>query len=342
MRKLLLITTFLLFSQNLFGQVVFKESKIHLKSDSIIEGDVYLFDSNPLQISINKESNRNINTIKYIENNDYLLRSIVINSTNKLLIAIVEGDSLSLYKENESKLFYAIKDDNIYNLEGGKVLIENKSKSYYRQSYQYRGILRCLSKDKPELLKKASDLDYSEKDLCIFVIEYNNNKTSFIKKESNQKGRCFSEWEVFFQYLYIKNNLYYQPNPNTTPSFYQFGTRTYIKEGSRSSISTSVEYGKNSWEHYYYYVNIIQLNFNYFVDFYKTNNSDIYLNVRLFDITYVWNNNESSYNIGPRFNVGFGYRYHIKEKLNLFVELNQLLNLEKIPSNFSLGFSYRM
>jgi hypothetical protein len=157
---------------------------------------------------------------------------------------------------------------------------------------------------------------------------------------NKQKDRYFTNIELFFQYSQIKNNLYFEPNLNTTPSFYELGIRFYLKEGSRTSLSTSIQTGKITWE-YGGYDDITQLNVNCLFDLYRSKKANIYLNARLLEAIYlVENGKESSYNIAPRINFGLGYRYYILNKISLFVELNQLFNIEKIPSNLSIGFSY--
>lgn len=325
--------------QNLFGQIEYENSEIYLKNDSLIIGDVLFPDSNPSEILINNEYLIKIKSIDYIKNESYLLRNINTNGIEKLLMAIVEGDSLNLYKEKDIKLFYVVKNGEVYKLEGGKILVENESGSYYINTYKYRGVLKYLSNNKIELQRETENIKYTENDLALFVKKY-NYKLGYIKSIDKQKDKYFSKKEIVFQYSYIKNNLYYRPNPNTSPNFYELGIRAYVKEGSRSSISTSIQFGRNTWEYDGHYVDIMQFNFNYMVDFYKTKNADLYLNIRLLDATYFWDEFGNSFNVGPRFNVGFGYRYYIINKINLFIELNQLLNISKIPSNFSFGISY--
>lgn len=324
-----------------FGQTGFKNSKVYLKNDSIIQGDVNFLDSNPNEVKVSNMDLINISLIDSIENEFYKFKNFEINGSEKILMVIVEGISMNLYKEIDNKVYFVKKNEKLYELEAGKVLIENETGRYNKTITKYRGILKYLSDGRPELQRETDKLKYTEKDLTSFVIRY-NSRIDYLKSDNKLKGRYFSDKQLFFQYSLIKNNLYYRPNLNITPSFYELGIRAYIKEGSRSSISTSLQYGKNTWVQGHY-VEVMQLNVNYIHDFYQAANADIYLNVRLIDATYLRDNRYgNSIDVWPRINLSFGYRYHIANKVNLFIELNQLLNVNKIPSNFSFGFSYKV
>lgn len=339
MIKIFFIIIAVVVCQKSIGQVAFKDSKIYFKNDSIIKGDVRIIDSSPDEILVNNVHLIKIKLIDSLKNNAYKLRTVNIDGNEKLLIVIVEGDSLNLYKEKDTKIFFVEKKDVVYSLEGGKILIKTETGSYNKKVTQYIGVLKYLTQSRPEVQKEADNLEYTEDELMSFVIKY-NSKVKYIRGVNLQKDKYFTDKELFFQYSYIRNNQYYKPNPNITPGFYELGIRLYVKDGSRSSVSTSIQYGKNSYEHGGY-DEIMQLNFNYMFDFYRGRNEILYVNFRLLDATYlVDDEDENSFNVGPRINLGFGYRYYIMNNINLFVELNQLVNMEKIPTNFSLGFSY--
>ena len=324
-----------------YGQILtLKNAEVFLKSDSLINGNVRFLDISPDEILVN-DNLINLKLIDSIKNNYYKFKTVNYKGKHILLSTIVEGNNINLYKEFNSNNFYAEKDEIIYLLEGGKVLIKKGEDNYSQTITKYKGVLNYLTGNKLGLQKEIKKLQYTENSIKSFV-EKQNTRTTYIQSEIKKDKNYFADTQIFLQYSHLKNPLSYQPNPNTTPNSYQIGVRTYVKEGSRSSFSTSIQYGKITWEDDYY-VTIVQMNINYILDFYNTESSNWYLNFRLLDATYLIHSNPSSdtkLNVFPRVNFSFGYRYHIVNKMNLFVELNELFNLDKIPTNFSFGFSY--
>ena len=339
MKKYFIAMVLLIVVQEFYGQIEFSNVKIYLKNKSIISGNILFLDSKPSEILVNNEYFLKIDSIDYLKNESFLLRSVIIDSTQKLLIAIVEGSDLNLYKENEGIRFYVVKDDKSSELDGKDILIKKKSKTYKVKSRKYIGTLKYLTSDKIEFSKELDYMKFTEAELRRFVKKYNQN-ISYLKPEKVINKKYFTENEIIFKYTHMKSSIHYHLKKNGTPSFFEIGFRTKVREGSRSSINTMLKYGKISWE-YGGVVSIAQINFNYLQDFYRTLNSEAYVRIILFDISYVMiKENGNSFHIYPRFNFSIGYRYHIHNKINLFVEVNHLFNIHDVPKNFSAGFAY--
>ncbi len=341
----------ILFSVFAFSNVIAQESlmkaTVYLTDNQTVKGDVFLYDSEPDNIVLEKENgetSRIFNeNIKYIENDGNILKSCQYNSGYQLFDVIVDGEKMSLLRttKNQAEVFYIYKDGKVYLLEGGRKTIVKGSKTYNTDNLRYRGVLKVLIKSEPKLVKKTDNIKYKEKDLVDIVIAYNNGKITFLKTEEIVKKNKTPNLMIFLQYTNAATNAYFSYD-NQTPSFFQAGVQYYFSKESRHSLKLGLEYGvytqpDSEYDHFY---NIVDLNISYYMDLYRMRHSAIYFNVRAADLTYITKTDDSHSNIImlPRISPGFGFKYQIN-KFYLFAEINNMIQYKTVPYNFSFGIT---
>ena len=223
-------------------------ANVHFKDNTAIEGNMFLYESEPDFITVENNSGEKnrypLKSVNYIENQITILRNFQYESTYKLLEALVESEKMSLYKKNsnETDLFYVVKSGEIYLLEGGKKTVIIDSKDYTADNYGYRGVLKALTRDDPSLSQKIDKVTYHQKELMDIVISYNNGKISYIKTGSLSKKNKKPNWLIYAQYSNNVSNGFFTMN-NITPQFFQAGVKLYLTEISRHSFKFGFEYG---------------------------------------------------------------------------------------------------
>lgn len=336
-----------------FSSVIAQESlmkaTVYLTDNQIVKGDVYLYDSERDKVFI-EDSNGDISTIlnskiTKIENQGILLRSYSFDSAFVLFDVIVEGEKMSLLRTtiDEKIGFYIYQDGVVYLLEGGRKTIVKGSKTYHTDNLRYKGVLKVLLKTNPQIVKKVDNIDYSENDLANIVITFNNGKILFLKSKDAIVSYRKPHFLLYFKYLRV-NNIDRYTNRNLTPSFIQGGVQYYFYKESRHSLKLGLEYGNytQSIDEGGNKYNMIDFNIGYYLDFYRRPHSTAYFNVRIIDLVFVSKNegNKSSYFL-PRISPGLGYKYEFNN-VNLFVELNNIIQVKKIPRNFSFGIAFHL
>lgn len=323
-------------------------ANVHFKDNTAIEGNMFLYESEPDFITVENNSGEKnrypLRSVDYIENQVTILRNFQYESTYKLLEALVESEKMSLYKKNsnETDLFYVVKSGEIYLLEGGKKTVIIDSKDYTADNYGYRGVLKALTRDDPSLSQKIDKVTYHQKELMDVVISYNNGKISYIKTGSLSKKNKKPNWLIYAQYSNNVSNGFFTMN-NITPQFFQAGVKLYLTEISRHSFKFGFEYGvyTDIYDSDTNTNTLFSIAVTYQLDFFRTRRSNFYINIRIADLAYIKSSNSSDAMIRPvpRISPGFGYEYRIQDFF-LFAELNNILLFKKIPYNFSVGIAY--
>ncbi|RXQ95588.1 hypothetical protein EO244_06910 [Ancylomarina salipaludis] len=338
---LLLLISF----SSLFSQEYIKDSKVHLKNNTIVNGDLYLYPSIPDIVkvvdSIGAKQTYQISDIDFIEGQTSIIRNIQYNGEAKLFESVVEGIKISLYKTmfNDHIQLYVLKDNQMRSLDSGSEIVKVDSKTYNKENNKYKGVLKYLISDNNYLFNKVDDIRYNEKDISNIIIAYNNGKISYFKNKETEVQKREIDWKFYSQYSNYTSDPHFSDNTSAI-SFIQVGGEFFISKNSRHSFKLGIEYGKfedeiyKSWEKYF------NVNINYLYDFYKMPKSNIYIGFRLFDIAKLWNDTENDLYIVPRLSPSLGYEYHVTNNFDLYFEVNHILQFQDIPHNFSIGVSY--
>jgi len=340
-------TTLILFLSltSLFSQEFVKESKVHLKNKSIVNGDLYFYPSIPNSIEVadalGAKQIYQISDIDFVEGKTSVLRNIEYNGEAKLFESVVEGTKLSLYKTiiNDHMQLYVLKDNKIILLDSGSKIVKIESKTYKKEIDKYKGVLKYLVNDNTYLFNKVDNINYTEEDISSIVIAYNDGRISYYKNKDVEKQNRIYDWKFYSQYSNYSSNPYFSDN-TASESFIQVGGELFISEASRHSFKFGVEYGKFEDENYKSSEKYFNVNISYLYDFHRMPKSNFYLAVRLLDIGKLWNDTDSDLRFLPRLSPSLGYEYHVSNNLDFYVEVNHIFQLNDIPNNFSIGISY--
>ncbi|NOY50148.1 MAG: hypothetical protein GXO88_06280 [Chlorobi bacterium] len=347
MKKFSILLIGLLAFLSLFAQKNLYDAKIYLNDGQVIKGNMFLYDSEPDIIAVEDEEGEitryQLYLVNFVENGGNLQRSLYYNDKYALFEALVEGEKMSLYRKNTSgdDIFYVLTSRKVYLLEGGKVIVEKGSKTFTTKSNRFKGVLKVLLQSEPELVKRADNIDYNQKDLSDIVVAYNGGRISFIKNEDVESKSRKPNLFVYAQYSNVVFR-YFFTNDNQTPSFLQAGVQYYFSRESRHSIKLGVEYGTYtpSEDESFDKIKTVQLSFAYYVDIFRMHNSAIYFNFLAANIGYYMRENDDNFAaVLPRLSPGFGFKYQVRD-FNFFVEINNALIYKGIPYNFSAGLSY--
>lgn len=348
--KILSIILIILFTfSSVIAQQSLMDATVYLTDNQVLKGDVYLYDNERDKVLIEGDNGDILNIfnnkISYIENQGNLIRSYSFDSKYVLFDVIVEGDKLSLLRStiDEKIVYYVYKDGVVYLLEGGRKTIVKDSKTYHTDNLRYKGVLKVLLKSDPQIVNKINNIDYEESDLANIVITYNTGRIHFVKSKDAVISNRKPHFLIYLKYLHV-NNIDRYTTKNLTPSFIQGGVQYYFYKESRHSLKLGLESGNysqsdNEGGNKY---NMIDFNISYYMDFYRMPHSAFYFNVRIVDLVFVKenDNNRSSYFL-PRISPGFGYKYDFNN-INLFVELNNFIQIKKVPRNFSFGIAFHL
>ncbi len=335
----------LLFSVHfLYAQESTMNVKVHFKDGKVITGDVFIYDTSPetFDLVTDVQETYRISEIEYFEGSGILVRRFTYRGKDKLFTAIVEGKKMSLYKTEkiEEITFYVYKDGKMYKLEGGKMEIEKDGSRYVKENTRYKGTLKVLLSPDSALMSKVDKVKYKEKELSELVILYNEGKVSYVNYNSVASRRK----KAAFFYLQYTNETDYTiySDLNTTPYFWELGTKIKYDQNSRHSVKVGLEYGKITGELYeqdnYYHTSLA---FTYLYDFFRLPNVNVYVSLRMMDISYdrgIYNNR---FYLFPRLSPGIGLEFYSHEKIRAYLELNHLAILRRIPYNFSVGLAYQ-
>lgn len=345
MKFSLILLLFFLSVTTLFSQEFIKNSIIHFKDSSTASGDFYYYPSIDQSVtlldSLGKKQEYDLALIDYIEGKIDRYRVHDFNGTPKLFESVIEGNKMSLYKTsfNQDIQFYVYKRDTVYWLEGGRIEFLKDNTRYRTDNTRYKGILKFLMIDNSNLYKKIDELKYLENEIASIVIAYNGGSVSFVKTKKMEKQNRIPDWKIFAQYSNGRNTPVYFIDDDYRARFFLAGAEYFNSQGSRHSFKFGIEYGQfdftersnSQW---------INLNSSYCYDFMRTPGDNLYVGIRLLDISYSWNADESSFYVYPRFSSILGYERHLSKKTDFYLELNHLLSMSHIFLNFTAGFTY--
>ncbi len=345
MKILLFCTLMLLSMSSLIAQINnVSNASIHLKNKEIIEGDAFIYDSKPEGIDVLVDSQKKSeilwDDIEFISNESIIIRVFNFEDKSRMFESIVEGESMSLYKRNVDgvDIFYIEKSGELYELKGGKQTVTIDSKTYKRNNNKYKGTLKLLLEPNDRLGNKAQGVSYNERDFLDLVVSYNEGHVSYINKRAVGTKDRTPSLLVYGQYSNIKNSWYAENN--NTPAFWQFGVELYPNKTGRHSFKFGLELGEYTNLDEGWVNKVICLNISYLYDIYRMKNSEFYFGCRLIDIGVEESDGQTNGIVLPRFRTGFGYEYHIGGKINAYIELNNILNVNNIIEDYSIGISY--
>ncbi len=336
----------LLFSSYfLSAQESVKNVDVHFNDGKVITGDVFFYDytSSRFRLAASTTKTYRISEIQYFENSDILVRRRTFQGEDKLFIAIVEGEKMSLYKTEmlEKSIFYVSKDDKVYKLEGEEIEIEKDGRRYLKEDDRYKGTLRYLMDSDPILLKKIKTLKYREKDLAELIISFNEGRVSYV----NYEAIASHKKKALFFYLQYTNEPNYSifSDLNSSPALWGMGAKLKFDENSRHALRLGFEYGKYTNElHEIENHSRISLAFVYLYDFYRLPHFNTYFNFRMIDISYTMGTEKNYVYLFPRLSPGIGFEYYFRKKIIVYAELNHLAVTRNLPYNFSVGLAYKL
>lgn len=345
MKTLNTILLLFLSLSSLFSQEFIKNSEIHFKNKSMVKGDFYHYDTNPNiieVINLNGEKQvYQISEIDFVKSKTTTFKIISYKGIEKLFEIVIEGEKISLYETNikDKNELFVLKNNEIFLLETGKNEFKIDSRTYSKENNRYKGILKYLMSDNVQISNKIDDLNYNKQEISNLIIAYNEGKISYFKNGDTENLNKKSDWRFYSQYSTYTSNPHFISNSYAT-SFIQMGGELIVSEGSRHSLKFGVEYGKYNHEYSESWAKYLNININYLYDFYRMPNSNFYLGIRLFDIAKIWNDTYKDSQIFLRITPSFGYEYHVNNHLDLYIEMNHILQLEDMPNNFTIGISY--
>jgi len=258
-----------------------------------------------------------------------------------LVECIVEGAKLSLYKTNynDDLQLFVLKDNQLYWLESGNKEFEIKSKIYIKEVFTYKGLLKVLMNDNPDLVSKVDKLTCTEKEVADLVIAYNEGNISYSKNKKAARKERTPDWKIYSTYSNYSGNLLLYDYPNFG-NFGQIGTEYFLSEGSRHFFKLGLEYGKFFEKDNNDFTESFNLAINYNVDFYRSPNCNFYMDINLAHIGKYWDDTTSEFLVLPDLSPGIGFEYHISKQLDVFGEINNLLIIKNLPHDFLVGISF--
>lgn len=326
-----------------YSQEYLKNSKVYFKDSTFVLSDFYYYPSMPQSVilidSLGAKHSYDLSMIDYAENGTDKFKVINFNGKPKLFISIVEGEKASLYKTNFNvdKQLYIFKNSRMHWLQGGKIEFTKNGKTYIKDNIKYKGLLKTLLLDNNSIVRKIEEISYSETDIVPIIIAYNNGHVSYVKTNEMERQNKKADKKFYLQYSIGHNVPFYIPENNNS-MYFQTGIKLYISEGSIHSLKFGIEYAKFNMTNYPD-KQWLALCSSYYIDFFRKPNSNLYLGMRLFDADVLWDHYGFDYPIHLRISPLIGYDYHISRKLDLYMEVNNILRFEELGRNFSFGIT---
>jgi len=356
-----ILILFLLITSTCLSQEHFNEDYILISEQDTLFGHI---DNGKLvsnSTSIKFRTNENSNFIDYspkdiygyslTDGRYYISKKITIDSVAKHLFVefLVDGivDLFYVYYNGES-IYFVERDNEIYELSNNVRIVESDDKTYTKKSNQYKGILKYLLKDAPELKSRIDGAHLSHNSLINITSDYHSyvcedqdcmvyklkkEPTSIrIGAKAGVSFISFSEMEMF-SYNYYPGGI----SIPTSLGFETLESQFYTEFGlfinkvlpfNIKNLSIQYEIGYSSWNTKLEILDIISRTYTISN---KSINNDILLKYKF-----------ALGKINPFFHVGIFYNYFIESEFNFESTIDERLPvyfefMEKYDSGFNIG-----
>jgi len=289
-----------------------------------------------------KYSPADIKAYKIDNNKYYVSKNIEINDTKKqvFLEFLVDG-IVNLYYLNgeEGDFYYIEKDGRLIKLSNDKELIKNDGSTYVKYSQQYKGVLRYLFQDSPEIQDDINRAQFDYKPLIKLTREYHNYVCSDYECIDYSKSTAH---KIFFEpaigIVFSGLNLHTSSDHawSVRPALLLNLRILPLKSFNRLHFITGLTYSSVNFGgdfHNYIYDNIVERNYRIFMKF-------NYLSIPVnFEFML------SAKKIQPFVSLGFSSNFIIKPDYSIasvysvdYKEEDYVLPLTSVYRKFQVGF----
>lgn len=269
MKNLQIITIVLLILftfQKSYSQTEASESRVITQNSDTLKGYIYISRDNEFMFSdkIDQEgealSPELIKSIRINDNKIYKSKRIAVNDEkqSEFLLLLVDGD-IKLFKLPDTQEYaYWAEDEEgkMYELSNVKLSTKREGKTYVRYTNTYKGILKNLFSDQPDLFASIDRLKYSDNALINVFQKYHEQADKQVKVYYNKEKSFTLNWGIIagMQITSMRFSgtevMTEQLSPEFTSSKnFSFGLFSNIKPsflGKRSSFRIEMRYHHSS------------------------------------------------------------------------------------------------
>lgn len=350
--KLKLLLILLLLSTAVSAQIQKEKGKLTLTNGDVLNGAITHYYETPTDIIFYngqgaKEvfSSDQVNEIRLDNGAKFVAREYKTQEGKNTIIlqVLLESPKISLYKreDNTAQYYYVSKENVLYRLENNEVEEYKGAKTYKRKDNKYIGTLSSLMSDNFQLTQKLDRVGLNESDLTRIITEYNQGEVSYYWK-SDTKKPAEPNLVVFAQHSQL-GSIYGNPTVGSS-SGQMVGIQYYFSKHGRHSL-------KLSWDHSKYALEdenakLSGLGLRYELAFKRAEYFNVYMMIHVIEMVHLSITDErgakveDGWNLMPRVSPGFGFEAKPLPRTAVYVEVNNLMQLDRLPKSFSLGLKY--
>lgn len=343
--NLILLALLTLFTTTAFGQIQSAQGKLILTNGQELNGAITHFYDQPTEIILLTPDNTKrtlppaeVAEIQLTDSRRFLLRDL--NSERFVFQLLIGSEKMNLLKrETPSPVFYIAKDEQLHKLENNEESLLVNGKRYKKEDNRYIGILNVLMQDRLDLSEKIHKTKLREQDLTALVLAYTSGSVTY-HYQPDAKLERKPYWVAYAQY-----SNHYRKEITTRLSYgYQAGAQYYFSSAGRNSLRFGLDYSNFTFEEANSKSYMLTIGYQY--DFVKTSKMDAYLMATFLGFGYSKyhnlerNETQEASGAAIRIAPGIGFEYRSNEKLSMYAEVNELLVIDSLPKNYSLGIKY--